>query len=174
MNDLLSQLFLLVFFSAICVYLIISIFKKELPILTRFRQYNYRQYNYKGKRAIILSIFFLIFTLPILFSAIKNSNLITILISSIIGIYLAFILHNILVMYPGTVVPEKIKPRKIEISKLILWGVVGIFIGFITTGLTLSLALIIFPHIFAIIIGILVFSITVAFVAWWGARTTWL
>lgn len=171
MNDLLTQLFLLIFFSIVCVYLIISIFKKELPIPTRYRQYNYR-----GIRAIFLSIFFFVILSPRLIDAIKNSSLIIVLTSLIIGAYSAFVLHNIFSSRrETTIVSDKIKPRKIKASNLVLWGIVGIFVGFITSGLISSIVSIIFPHnIFITITSILIFLSTVIFIAWLGARTTWL
>ena len=171
MDELLSQIFLLVFFSMISAFLVISIFKKELPVLTR-----YSQYNYKGKRAIFLSTFFLIiFAFPLLWREINKSDLILVTPSLIIGVCIAFVLHGNYSKNPGIIVPEKIKPRKIIASNFVLWGIVGIFAGFISAGLLSQLALIAFrSDSLAIAVGISVFSFTVVLIAWLGARTTWL
>lgn len=167
MNDLLSQLFLLVSLSAICFYLIISIFKKELPTEGITLCDNH---NYKGKRAIFLSIFFLvILTLPALISFSEKEN-IFVLLSLLIGLIIAIISHKYFVEHPGTIVPDKIKPRKIETSNLILWGIVGIFAGFIIAMLTFSFVSFIFSYNFAIIMSILLFLTTVVFIAKHGAK----
>ncbi len=166
MKEIISQIFLLVFFSMISAYLIISIFKKELPD---------GQYNYKGARAVFLSIFFLvIFAVPLLWREIKKCDLVLIIPSLIIGVFSAFVLWGNYSKNPGIIVPEKIKPRKIKISNLILWGIVGIFAGFIAGGFIFSLASIKLSQSFASAIGIFIFSFTVVFIAWLGARTTWL
>lgn len=98
-------------------------------------------------------------------------------VSIAIGFPVAFILHSILSKNNwATVVPDRIEPRKIELVSLILWGIVGVFVGFISGGLISSGLGILFSlsHNFITAIFIFTFFTTVIIVAWRGAKTKWM
>ncbi len=181
-SQLIDYLLLYGFVSFFPVYLITSIYKKELPIFVLYTHGRGRNLDYKGRKAIFVSIVFIflyLLFLPGLFGM-KTFNLLLFLLSFPIGISFAFILHNYLQKYftnnPESVIPNKIPSRKLEISNLILWGIVGIFVGFIFGGLiSLVLGVIFnFSSNFIDIIFICVFLITIILVALFGARTTWM
>lgn len=162
---------MLVLLYSIIPYLIISIYKKDLPILTK-----YWQYNYKGQRAIYLSLFLLLIFGTFIYKEILHSNPIIFLASFVIGFPIAFIIHsNLSKNSQATVVPDKIKPKEIKASNLILWGIVGLFVGFISGGLISSGLGAIFslsPQAIRVIF-VFVFLFAVALTAWRGSRTTW-
>lgn len=160
------------FLYSLVPYLIISIYKKNLPLRTIGSQYNY-----KGKRAIFLSLFFLVIFGTFLYKEILHSDPIMFFVSLAIGFPIAFILHgNLSKNNWATVVLDRIEPRKIEKSSLILWGIVGVFAGFISGGLISSGlgALFSLSHNFITVIFIFTFFITIFIVAWRGAKTTWM
>lgn len=162
----------LVFLYSFVPYLIISIYKKDLPLPTKGRQYNY-----KGKRAIFLSLFFLVIFGTFLYKEVLYSDLLMFFVSLVIGFPIAFVLHGTLSQNKlATVVSDRIEPRKIEKSSLILWGIVGVFAGFISGGLISSGlgALFSLSHNFITVIFIFIFFITIFIVAWRGAKTTWM
>lgn len=174
MGQILSQLFIYVFQSTIIAYLIISIFKRKLPLPKHLGGHGY---YYKGWKAIVMSFFFLFIILP-LFFRIENFDLIFFL-SLIIGISIAFVSHNLLCKSfaenPSLVIPDKIPPRKLEASNLILWGIVGIFPGFFTFMFAAILfGMIGFSYNVSIILAIPIFIATIILIARWGARTTWM
>ncbi len=162
---------LYILLSIVTIYFIISILKKKLPLPTR-----YENYIYEGKRAIFLSLFFLFFCLSFIFFNIGKSDLNKFLISLLIGVPIAFILHlSLLKVFRcfGIIVPEKTKTRKITVSNLILYGILGIFIGFIFFFPTNFVFNGIFNLSFnaVIIIYFLIFIIIVVLTAWLGARS---
>ncbi len=174
MDQSLLQLFSYIFIFSLTVYLMISIYRKELPIMIITRGMG-KGFHLKGRRAIFLSVFLLFIFIPFL---IVNFNLIFFLLSFIIGIPSAFILYNSFQKFfkrnPGFIISNKFPPRKIETSNLILYGIFGIFIGiftfmfaniiFRTTGFSINVS---------IMLSVPVFLITVILTARWGARTNW-
>lgn len=174
MNQLFSQLFLSIFSSIIGIYLIISILKRKFPMPGPVGGHD--QY-FKGWKAVVYASFFLIMISPLFFRIEKVGYF---LFSLIIGIPVAFVLHNSMLRSfaksPSSFIADNIPPRKIEISNLILWGVVGIFVGIIVGGLVssaLGASLNLTPNLISVIF-IFTFLIVVYLTAWWGARTTWL
>lgn len=176
MNQSLLQLFLYIFIFSLTVYLLVSIYRKELPIIFPIRLSGVKVgFHLKGWRAIFLSVFLLFIFIPFL---IVKFNLIFFLLSFIVGIPSAFILHSSFHKFfkrnPGFVISNKFPPRKIETSNLILYGILGIFIGIFT----FMFANIIFRVVgfsvnVAIIFSILVFLTTIILTARWGAKTNW-
>lgn len=171
-----SQLFLYIILLSLAVYLLISIYKKELPILiiTKLPGMG-KGFNLKGWKAIFISVILLIIFIPFL---IINFNLTFFLLALIIGIPIAYLLHNSVHKFfkknPGFAILNKFPPRKIKTSNLILYGIVGIFIGiFIFMFANIIFRAIGFSINLSIILSIPVFLITIILTARWGARTNW-
>jgi len=93
----LSPEILLYFLSLLfTAYFIISIYKKELPVIVSIN-FRMRIYVFKEQKAVFVSILFILisilFLVPFLM---QNFNLTYFLISFIVGVPIAFILHNFL------------------------------------------------------------------------------
>ena len=75
--------------ATIVSYLIISIFRKDFPLLT-----EYEKYNYKGNKASLLAgglLFIFVYLLSLENS--ENMNLVVIVTSFIFGTPIAYFLH---------------------------------------------------------------------------------
>lgn len=171
-------------------FFLISILKKELPAGDRLL---------KGKRAVFVSLFFLIILLPLAFNEIENFSWIQFLTSFVVVFPVMIFIHKFsahpglfwerIAPHKGTqqginpyafifgkiVVPENIPPRKVVASNLILWGFVGAFIGlFFSFFIYLLVASFGASNILAAVAGALVFIITVIFISYRGSRTRWM